>query len=169
MFSPVVWKEEEWYCGDAFFHSKISLACIWSNFFNDLEILDKVKCQLLVTPFWSTRFSSMYVFSSCIGWGRFSLHCSIHKGFCFRQGISSPISDLTERLLLEERDPPAIPQESLYEAPPFDEVWFQVELFTPLSLSLFPFFFSVLHFCIIIFIFISKLRLIYKLLHMLWS
>lgn len=47
---------------------------------------------------------------------------SIHKGFCFRQGISSPISDLTERLLLEERDPPAIPQESHYEAPPFDEV-----------------------------------------------
>ncbi|XWS45290.1 hypothetical protein CRYUN_Cryun15aG0124000 [Craigia yunnanensis] len=47
---------------------------------------------------------------------------SIHKGFCFRQGISSPISDLTERLLLEERDPPAIPPESLYEAPPFDEV-----------------------------------------------
>ncbi|OMO56684.1 hypothetical protein CCACVL1_26345 [Corchorus capsularis] len=47
---------------------------------------------------------------------------SIHEGFCFRQGISSPISDLTERLLLEERDPPAIPQESLYEAPPFDEV-----------------------------------------------
>ncbi|XP_043713545.1 uncharacterized protein LOC122662056 isoform X1 [Telopea speciosissima] len=47
---------------------------------------------------------------------------SIHKGFCFRQGISSPISDLTERLLLEERDPPATSQESLYEAPPFDEV-----------------------------------------------
>ncbi|EEF38751.1 conserved hypothetical protein [Ricinus communis] len=47
---------------------------------------------------------------------------SIHKGFCFREGISSPISDLTERLLLEERDPPAVPQESLYEAPPFDEV-----------------------------------------------
>ncbi|KAF6176158.1 hypothetical protein GIB67_023449 [Kingdonia uniflora] len=47
---------------------------------------------------------------------------SIHKGFCLRQGISSPISDLTERLLLEERDPPPVPQESLYEAPPFDEV-----------------------------------------------
>ncbi|KAJ9670773.1 hypothetical protein PVL29_026979 [Vitis rotundifolia] len=47
---------------------------------------------------------------------------SIHKGFCFREGISSPISDLTERLLLEERDPPATPQESLYEVPPFDEV-----------------------------------------------
>lgn len=47
---------------------------------------------------------------------------SIHKGFCFRQGVSSPISDLTQRLLLEERDPAAMPQESLYEAPPFDEV-----------------------------------------------
>lgn len=47
---------------------------------------------------------------------------SIHKVFCLRQGISSPISDLTERLLFEDRDPPAIPQESLYEAPPFDEV-----------------------------------------------
>ncbi|XP_043804868.1 uncharacterized protein LOC110628491 isoform X3 [Manihot esculenta] len=47
---------------------------------------------------------------------------SVHKGFCYRQGVSSPISNLTERLLLEERDPPAVPQESLYEAPPFDEV-----------------------------------------------
>ncbi|KAJ0694652.1 putative CTLH/CRA to LisH motif domain-containing protein [Helianthus annuus] len=47
---------------------------------------------------------------------------SIHKGFCFRQGISSPITNLTERLLLEERDLPATPQESLFEAPPFDEV-----------------------------------------------
>lgn len=47
---------------------------------------------------------------------------SIHKVYCFRQGIVSPISDLTQRLLLEERDPPATPQESLYEAPPFDEV-----------------------------------------------
>ncbi|KAK9067076.1 hypothetical protein SSX86_014400 [Deinandra increscens subsp. villosa] len=47
---------------------------------------------------------------------------SIHKGFCFHQGISSPITDLTERLLLEERDLPATPQEGLLEAPPFDEV-----------------------------------------------
>ncbi|KAH9711832.1 Ran-binding protein in the microtubule-organising centre protein [Citrus sinensis] len=47
---------------------------------------------------------------------------SIHKEFCFHQGVPSPISDLTDRLLLEERDPPATPQESLYEAPPFDEV-----------------------------------------------
>ncbi|KAI3866458.1 hypothetical protein MKX03_000551 [Papaver bracteatum] len=47
---------------------------------------------------------------------------SIHKGFCFRQGIPSPVSDLTERLLIEERDPAPTPQESLLEAPPFDEV-----------------------------------------------
>ncbi|KAK9112813.1 hypothetical protein Scep_020332 [Stephania cephalantha] len=47
---------------------------------------------------------------------------SIHKGFCLRQGIPSPISDLTERLLLEDRDFPPVPQESLYEVPPFDEV-----------------------------------------------
>ncbi|KAL5557033.1 hypothetical protein UlMin_039269 [Ulmus minor] len=47
---------------------------------------------------------------------------SIHKGFCFLQGMLSPISDLTERLLLEECDPPAAPKESSYEAPPFDEV-----------------------------------------------
>ncbi|KAL6551712.1 hypothetical protein OROGR_007866 [Orobanche gracilis] len=47
---------------------------------------------------------------------------SIHKEFCIHQGVSSPISDLTERLLLEERDPPATPQESLTGAPPFDEV-----------------------------------------------
>ncbi|CAI0429925.1 unnamed protein product [Linum tenue] len=47
---------------------------------------------------------------------------SIHKTFCFRQGTKSPVSDLTERLLMEVRDPPAVPQESFYEAPPFDEV-----------------------------------------------
>ncbi|XP_035548025.1 uncharacterized protein LOC109003499 isoform X3 [Juglans regia] len=47
---------------------------------------------------------------------------TIHKGYCFRQGIVSPISDLTQRLLLDERDPPATARESLYEAPPFDEV-----------------------------------------------
>ena len=46
---------------------------------------------------------------------------SIHKAFCKRQGISSPISDLTERLLFEDRDPPVVPQECLLEAPPFDE------------------------------------------------
>lgn len=44
---------------------------------------------------------------------------SIHRTYCLRQGVTSPISDLTERLLLEERDPPA---DTLYELPPFDEV-----------------------------------------------
>ncbi|KAE8693313.1 C-terminal LisH motif isoform 2 [Hibiscus syriacus] len=39
-----------------------------------------------------------------------------------RQRIVSPISSLTERLLLEERDFPAIPPDNLYEAPAFDEV-----------------------------------------------
>ncbi|KAH1249602.1 hypothetical protein GmHk_05G012922 [Glycine max] len=47
---------------------------------------------------------------------------SIHRVYCLRQGITSPISDLTERLLLEERDPSATPQDILYEVPPFDEV-----------------------------------------------
>ncbi|KAK1694368.1 hypothetical protein QYE76_011065 [Lolium multiflorum] len=47
---------------------------------------------------------------------------SIHKVFCSRQGVSSPISDLTERLLFEDRDLPAVPQECSVEAPPFDEV-----------------------------------------------
>ncbi|KAK9678567.1 hypothetical protein RND81_11G219800 [Saponaria officinalis] len=47
---------------------------------------------------------------------------SIHKEFCLRQGVSSPISDLTERLLLEDKDPQATPQEPLLEVPPFDEV-----------------------------------------------
>ncbi|KAL3526767.1 hypothetical protein ACH5RR_011423 [Cinchona calisaya] len=47
---------------------------------------------------------------------------SIHKGFCFRQGVLSPISDLTERLLLEECDPAAMPPEIMYEASPFNEV-----------------------------------------------
>ncbi|KAF0892807.1 hypothetical protein E2562_017763 [Oryza meyeriana var. granulata] len=47
---------------------------------------------------------------------------SIHKLLCSRQGISSPISDLTEQLLFDDRDPPAVPQECSLEAPPFDEV-----------------------------------------------
>ncbi|CAL4916438.1 unnamed protein product [Urochloa decumbens] len=47
---------------------------------------------------------------------------SIHKVYCTRQGIKSPISDLTERLLFEDRDPPVVPQECSLEAPPFDEV-----------------------------------------------
>ncbi|GKB96582.1 CTLH LisH motif-containing protein [Tanacetum coccineum] len=46
----------------------------------------------------------------------------IQKGFCFRQGICSPIRDLNERLLLEECDLPATLQEGFFEAPVFDEV-----------------------------------------------
>ncbi|GJM84424.1 hypothetical protein PR202_ga00092 [Eleusine coracana subsp. coracana] len=45
----------------------------------------------------------------------------VNEVFCSRQGISSPISDLTERLLFEDRDPPVVPQECSLEAPPFDE------------------------------------------------
>ncbi|XP_006662311.3 uncharacterized protein LOC102722149 [Oryza brachyantha] len=47
---------------------------------------------------------------------------SIHKQLCSRQGISSPISDLTERLLFDDCDLPAVPQECSLEAAPFDEV-----------------------------------------------
>lgn len=47
---------------------------------------------------------------------------SIHKAFCTRQGIQSPISDLTERLLFEDRDPPVVPPECSLKAPSFDEV-----------------------------------------------
>ncbi|KNA05142.1 hypothetical protein SOVF_192920 [Spinacia oleracea] len=46
---------------------------------------------------------------------------SVHKEFCLRQGVPSPISDLTERLLLEDKDTPATPQESLVELPPICE------------------------------------------------
>ncbi|KAF7828742.1 uncharacterized protein G2W53_019906 [Senna tora] len=47
---------------------------------------------------------------------------SIHRAYCSHQGVVSSISDLTERLLLEEHDPPATPQDTFYEVPPFDEV-----------------------------------------------
>ncbi|XP_078444307.1 ran-binding protein in the microtubule-organising centre protein [Wolffia australiana] len=47
---------------------------------------------------------------------------SIHKIHCFRHGIQSPISEHIHRLLVEDRDPPGIPQESLYDACSFDEV-----------------------------------------------
>ncbi|KAL6338759.1 hypothetical protein AAG906_023909 [Vitis piasezkii] len=97
-------------------------------------IYDKDDPTSLVAPEWSERrrFDIAGLISSVL---RAHMHAydplfsmtlryliSIHKGFCFREGMSSPISDLTERLLLEERDPPATPQESLYEVPPFDEV-----------------------------------------------
>lgn len=97
-------------------------------------IYDKDDPTSLVAPEWSERrrFDIAGLISSVL---RAHMHAydplfsmtlryliSIHKGFCFREGMSSPISDLTERLLLEEHDPPATPQESLYEVPPFDEV-----------------------------------------------
>ncbi|KAJ0981526.1 hypothetical protein J5N97_009781 [Dioscorea zingiberensis] len=47
---------------------------------------------------------------------------SIHKVFCIHQDIVSPISDITDRFLFEDRDPPIVPHESSYEAPPFEEV-----------------------------------------------
>ncbi|KAM0948876.1 putative CTLH/CRA to LisH motif domain-containing protein [Dioscorea sansibarensis] len=47
---------------------------------------------------------------------------SIHKVFCTHQDIPSPISDITERFLFEDRDPPITSHESLYEVPPFEEV-----------------------------------------------
>ncbi|XP_031498854.1 uncharacterized protein LOC116263305 isoform X2 [Nymphaea colorata] len=47
---------------------------------------------------------------------------SIHKEFCYRQGVVSPVSDVIEHLLVKERDPPATPQEGLCEAPLYDEV-----------------------------------------------
>ncbi|XP_042473037.1 uncharacterized protein LOC122055597 isoform X2 [Zingiber officinale] len=47
---------------------------------------------------------------------------SIHRMFCHRQGVSSPILDPMERLLLEGRDPHATAQDAVYETPPFDEV-----------------------------------------------
>ncbi|KAH7690332.1 Cyclic nucleotide-binding-like protein [Dioscorea alata] len=47
---------------------------------------------------------------------------SIHKVFCTHQDIPSPISDITERFLFEDHDPPISSHESLYEVPPFEEV-----------------------------------------------
>uniref|UniRef100_A0A7N0VHZ4 CTLH domain-containing protein n=2 Tax=Kalanchoe fedtschenkoi TaxID=63787 RepID=A0A7N0VHZ4_KALFE len=47
---------------------------------------------------------------------------SIHKGFCISQRKMSPISDLSERLFLEQWDPSATPSECFLEAPLFDEV-----------------------------------------------
>ncbi|CAN6466702.1 unnamed protein product [Victoria cruziana] len=55
----------------------------------------------------------------------FSMTLSIHKEFCYRQGIVSPVSDVMECLLIKDRDPPATPQEGLCEAPLYDEVEIQ--------------------------------------------
>ena len=82
--------------------------------------------RLFFNSCWSTFNYHLYVLVKSLSllFNILPFMCSIHKGFCFRKGISSPISDLTLRLLLEERDSPATPQESLYEVPPFDEVRF---------------------------------------------
>lgn len=98
-------------CLESFF------ASIWSTIFNDTKISDKVYS-------FSTLLLSI-VFSLNLMNHLFYL-TSIHKGFCFHQGISSAVSDLTHRLLLEERDAPAPPLESMYEVPPFDEVTWQL-------------------------------------------
>lgn len=126
----VVWKEKVWHCWVNIFCFKSSFACIWSNHFDDTEIFDKVIPWFRSPPLLVSIVSLCHSCSYLL-WSFFDgspMICSIHKGFCLRQGISSPISDLSERLLLEERDPAATPQESLYEAPPFDEV----SHFTPL-------------------------------------
>ena len=133
LYFSVVRKEEVWHCGIDVLCLKSSFTCIWSIIFHDIEIFDKVITQnLLLIHF---HFIIIISFDVCVlvihvvDWLSLFLNClpvlcSIHKVYCFRQGIVSPISDLTQRLLLEERDPPATPQESLYEAPPFDEVRF---------------------------------------------
>lgn len=130
----VVWKEEVWYCWTNVLCPTSSYAGIWSSLLYDFEIPDKVfssSSPSLPFPFPNTHTHKWWVvhlLKVCIECKIqvillfFALSCSIHKGFCFREGVSSPISDLTERLLLDERDPPATPKESLYEAPPFDEV-----------------------------------------------
>jgi hypothetical protein len=75
----------------------------------------------IILVFFFAKFTMFFLWISC-------LFYSIHRAYCLRQGITSPISDLTERLLLEERDPPATPQDILYEAPPFDEVRFYISM-----------------------------------------
>uniref|UniRef100_A0A0E0EX59 CTLH domain-containing protein n=1 Tax=Oryza meridionalis TaxID=40149 RepID=A0A0E0EX59_9ORYZ len=45
-----------------------------------------------------------------------SMTLRIHKLLCSRQGISSPISNLTERLLFDDRDPPAVDVQALAHA-----------------------------------------------------
>ena len=119
-------KEEIWNRWINVLCIKSSFTRIRSNCFNDIEIFDKVILQLwLLDSYWMIMLCSCAYPNVIFVWLFFKflpMFCSIHKGFCFHQGFLSPISDLTERLLLEERDPPASPQESLYEAPPFDEV-----------------------------------------------
>ena len=127
----MVWKEEVWHCRAIVHRIKSSFTCIRFCLFNDAKIFDKVCLHSLgfICEFClfmckcSSFIANMLISLFFFFFQPWSI--SIHKGFCFRQGISSPISDLTERLLLEERDSPATPPETLFEAPPFDEVRFQ--------------------------------------------
>jgi hypothetical protein len=48
--------------------------------------------------------------------------CSIHNGYCLQQGVPSSIVDVTAKVVLNDRDPPAMPHEGLLEAPSFNEV-----------------------------------------------
>lgn len=110
----VVWKTKVRNCWTDVFYSESTSSSAWSLVLNDIEILDKVFClpPLLVLLRWLFVMIANFL----------DIWNSIHKEFCLRQGVSSPISDLTERLLLEDKDAPATPQESLLEVPPFDEV-----------------------------------------------
>jgi hypothetical protein len=47
--------------------------------------------------------------------------CSIHNGYCLQQGVLSSIVDVTAKVVLKDRDPPAMPHEGLLEAPSFNE------------------------------------------------
>ncbi|KAH9305144.1 hypothetical protein KI387_009548, partial [Taxus chinensis] len=47
---------------------------------------------------------------------------SVHNGYCYRQAFTSSIAHISNKLFLEERDPPATLRESFYEAPQFNEV-----------------------------------------------
>jgi hypothetical protein len=48
--------------------------------------------------------------------------CSVHNGYCLQQGMLSSIIDVTAKVLLMDRDPPAMSHEGLLEAPDFNEV-----------------------------------------------
>ncbi|KAH9530553.1 hypothetical protein CY35_20G009800 [Sphagnum magellanicum] len=46
---------------------------------------------------------------------------SIHNAYCLQQGVLSSIVDVTAKVVLKDRDPPAMPHEGLLEAPSFNE------------------------------------------------
>eukprot|EP00250_Pteridium_aquilinum_P000798 c10963_g1_i1 orf=536-2674(-) len=46
---------------------------------------------------------------------------STHNSYCSRQGVASPIADVSNALVDKEKDPPATPHDCLLEAPKFDE------------------------------------------------